>query len=224
MATPAEKAALLRRVSMFEGLPEDLVEALAAGAIIRKFEPGEVVFREGEPAAGLHVVDQGWVRLVRGSAEGREQVLQFVGPGEPFNPLGAFSARPNPATAEALQRSRILVIDRHSLLANLENHPDLAMRMIEDMADRLVHLVGLVADLSLRPVTGRLARLLLESAEDGVVARQRWLTMAEIAARLGTVADVIQRAMSKLQADGIIKVSRREIRLTDIGRLREIAE
>lgn len=79
--------------------------------------------------------------------------------------------------------------------------------MIEDMADRMVDLVDLVADLSLRSVTERLAKLLLEEAIDGVLVRPRWLTLPELAARLGTVPDVVQRALGRLAADGVVESS-----------------
>ena len=91
------------------------------------------------------------------------------------------------------------------------------------MAGRLLHLVSLVTDLSLRPITGRLARLLLEEAPDNLLLRPRWYTQAELAARLGTVPDVVQRALRNLEKDGLIEVKRREIRIVDRDALEEIA-
>ena len=101
---------------------------------------------------------------------------------------------------------------------------DFSLRVLENMADRLIYLVGLVADLSLRSVTGRLAQLILDGAVDGVLQRPRWYTYSELAARLGTVPDVIQRAVGKLEGDGLIAVSRREIRVLDGEALHERAE
>jgi CRP/FNR family transcriptional regulator len=88
-----------------------------------------------------------------------------------------------------------------------------------------MYLVSLVSDLSLRPVTGRLARLLLDSAdEDGVLHRPRWYTQAELASRLGTVPDVVQRALRELDQEGIIAVQRRKIVILDQDALAEWAE
>ncbi|HQW52196.1 MAG TPA: helix-turn-helix domain-containing protein, partial [Tepidiformaceae bacterium] len=98
-----------------------------------------------------------------------------------------------------------------------------ASQVIESMADRMVFLVGLVADLSLRSVTERLARLLIDQAVDDVVHRPRWYTVPELASRLGTVPDVAQRALGKLAADGLIEVTRREIRITNRAALDALA-
>ncbi len=92
------------------------------------------------------------------------------------------------------------------------------------MAERLLYLVSLVTDLSLRPVTGRLARLILEEAEDGALRRPRWYTQAELAARLGTVPDVAQRALRALEKEGFIEVRRRLIRIIDREGLTAVAE
>ena len=97
----------------------------------------------------------------------------------------------------------------------VRERPFFAEFILSKMADRLLHLVSLVTDLSLRPVSGRLARLLLESAEGDTLYRPRWYTQAELAARLGTVPDVIQRALRELEQEGLIEVQRQTIRILD---------
>jgi CRP/FNR family transcriptional regulator len=92
------------------------------------------------------------------------------------------------------------------------------------MAFRVIDLVNLVGDLSWRPVTGRLARLLLDGAVDDVLHRPRWYTQTELAARLGTVPDVIQRAMRGLEVEGVIEVERHLIRLRDRAALEKLAQ
>jgi CRP/FNR family transcriptional regulator len=214
----------LAAIPLFEGLDEQTLVLLAADSQRLEFAPGEVVFMEGEPAVGLYVVESGWVRAVKMSAQGREQVLQFVGPGEPFNTVAIFTSRPNPATAIALEPSAVWVVPRAVVERVLSQRPEFAARVLENMAERMIYLVGLVADLSLRTVTGRLANLLLERAEGGRLERPRWFTQAELAARLGTVPDVIQRAMGRFQSEGLIDVTRREIRIVDEARLRALVE
>jgi DNA-binding GntR family transcriptional regulator len=91
------------------------------------------------------------------------------------------------------------------------------------MAERMLYLVSLITDLSLRPVTGRLARLLLESAVEDVLERPRWFTQAELAARLGTVPDVIQRALRALENEGLIAVDRHQIHILDRPALAKVA-
>ncbi|MCK9519658.1 MAG: Crp/Fnr family transcriptional regulator [Dehalococcoidia bacterium] len=226
---PAESATRalqtnLAQLPLFAHLDSETLALLASDSIRREFAPGETVFHEGEPAAGLYVLETGWVRAFKMSPQGREQVLQFVGPGEPFNTVAIFTNLLSPATAVALEASVVWVVPRATVRRILRERPEFAERVLENMAERMIYLVGLVADLSLRTVSARLASLLLERAEDGVLSRPKWFTHAELAARLGTVPDVIQRALGRLQSERVIDVSRREIRILDEGRLRSLAD
>jgi len=222
-----DRTALVERLAaipFFTRLDPGTLGRLAGGAQWRHVAPAEVIFLEGEPAPGLFILDSGYVKIVKASVQGREQSLEFIAPGQPFNTVAVFTAHPSPATAIALEPSSVWLIPRATVTALLRESPDFAQQVIESMADRMVFLVGLVADLSLRSVTGRLARLLLDQAADGVVHRPRWYTVPELASRLGTVPDVAQRALGRLASDGLVEVSRREIRIHDRAALEALAE
>ncbi len=205
----------LHLTTLFEGVDESILQDLARGARWREYEVNEVVVLEGEAQFGLYYLQYGWLKVVKISANGREQILRFLEPGETFNEIGVFADQPNPATAIALEPAGIWQIRRESVLALLKERPDFAQHVITKLAERMLYLVSLVTDLSLRPVTGRLARLLLEDAIDDVLHRPRWYTQAELAARLGTVPDVIQRSLRNLEKDGHIAVERHQIRILD---------
>lgn len=213
----------LRTIPFFRGLDERLLQELAEGAIWRRYEAGEILFLEGEPPRGLYYLQSGWLKITKTSPEGREQVLQFLEPGEAFHAIGVFANRPNPATAIALESAHVWILQREAVMALLTKHPELASHVIERMAARILELVDLVEDLSLRTVAGRLARLLIEDADGDTLHRPRWYTQAEIAARLGTVPDVLQRALSSLVDDGLIDVERSAIRIRDRRALEAIA-
>jgi CRP/FNR family transcriptional regulator len=144
-------------------------------------------------------------------------------PGDTFNEIIVFANQPNPATAIALETAEIWLLPRQALNQVLRKNPDFAQHAIAAMAERVLHLVNLVADLSLRPVTGRLARLISDGAVDGVLSRPRWYTQSELAARLGTVPDVVQRALRQLEQDGLIQVERHQICILDAAALADIA-
>jgi CRP-like cAMP-binding protein len=213
----------LQTLTFFVGLPEPTLENLVQEAIWREYEAGEIIFLEGEQATGLYFLQFGWVKVVKSNPSGREQVLRFMEPGDTFNEIVVFANEPNPATAIALESAGIWLLPRQALTRALRQNPDFAQHAIAKMAERVLHLVTLIADLSLRPVTGRLARLLTEDAVDGVLQRPRWYTQTELAARLGTVPDVIQRALRQLEQDGLIQVERQKIRILDAPALAEIA-
>lgn len=211
-------------IPLFSGLEPGARQDLASAARRRAYAPEELLFREGEVSPGLFVLASGYVKVVKTSAQGREQSLEFIGPSEAFNTVAVFTPRPSPASCVALEPSVAWVIPRTAVSAIMRQHPEFAARVIEAMAERLVVLVQLVADLSLRTVTGRLVQLLLDEAEGDTLFRPRWLTVPQLAARLGTVPDVAQRALGRLATSGLIDVTRREIRILDRGGLEELCE
>ncbi|MCP4357005.1 MAG: Crp/Fnr family transcriptional regulator [Chloroflexi bacterium] len=213
----------LQTIPIFGGLDAQSLAELARSARWREYEAAEIVTLEGEAQPGLYILQYGWIKVVKVSPNGREQILRFLESGETFNEIGVFANQPNPATAVALEPVGIWLIPRESLLHLLQERPQFAQTIITKMAERMLYLVSLVTDLSLRPVTGRLARLLLEDATDDILHRPRWYTQAELAARLGTVPDVIQRALRNLESNGFIKVDRRQITILDRKGLVDIA-
>ncbi len=222
--TPDHLLKQLQTNSLFAGLDEETLRALAQDAHWREYSAGEVVVLEGEGLPGLLYLQSGWIKVVKVSPGGREQVLRFLEPGETFNEVGVFADQPNPATAIALEQAGVWMIRRDTVTRLLQENPAFSQFVIAKMAGRLLHLVSLVTDLSLRPITGRLARLLLEEAVDDLLLRPRWYTQEELAARLGTVPDVVQRALRNLEKDGLIEVKRREIRIVDRDALNKIAD
>lgn len=214
----------LSAISFLHGLGTAILEEVAGAALWRVYRAGAPVFWEGEQAAGLYHLRSGWLKVVKSSPDGREQVLRFLGPGETFNEVGVLADRPNPATAIALEDATLWLIERVTLRRLLLAHPDVALRVLENMADRVVGLVQLVADLSLHSVEARLARFLLEQAEGGEVVRPRWSTQSELAARLGTVPDVLSRALRTLSEAGLIVVDRQRIQILDVSALRQRAQ
>lgn len=196
-------------------LDPQLLEAVTEAAIRRRYDADEIVFLEGEPAAGLYIVQAGWLKAVKYSVDGREQVLSFLGEGEVINAISVFADIPNPATVVALEPTTLLLVNKETVVTVLEDHPKLARAVIHRLANRMLHLVSLVEDLSLRTVESRLARFLLEEAKENVVPRQQWTTQAELAHRLGTVTDVLNRVLRSLSDEGIIDVQRRQITILD---------
>jgi CRP/FNR family transcriptional regulator len=192
--------------------------------IRRMYDAGQVVLIEGEPCSGLYIVESGWLKAVKIGLDGREQVLQTLKPGEVFNSISVFTEASNQASVSALEVSIVWLIPREVLLKIMDEHPALARHVVKELAGRVMHLIRMVEDLSLRSVEARLARLLLEQAEGGSVQRRRWATQAEMASHLGTVPDVVNRALRKLAEDGMLHVERHQIQILDKERLKDIAQ
>jgi CRP-like cAMP-binding protein len=161
----------LQSLPYFADLDPAEVEHLARLASWHEYAKGAVVFLEGDTNAGLYALHTGWLKVIKLSPDGREQVLRYIGPGEFFNEIGIFLARPNPATAVALEASGLWLLNRNLLRRVLADHPAVLLQIMGNMADRIAYLVELVADLSLHTVEARLARLLLDEATADTVHR-----------------------------------------------------
>lgn len=210
--------------AMFAGLDDFLLEELIASAIWKSYGVGEVVFLEGEAAIGMSYLDTGWLKIVRSSPGGREQVLRFVGPEETFNEVAGVIHQVNPATVIALEPSTVWFLPRDAVSALWQTRPQMAEAIMRNLVGRVLDLLDLVADLSLRTVTGRLARLLLEGEEESLLKRPQWLSQTQLAARLGTVPDVIQRSLRDLQARDLIALEGRAVRILDRAALESLVQ
>ncbi|MGD2104068.1 MAG: Crp/Fnr family transcriptional regulator [Anaerolineae bacterium] len=221
MKTDAE---MLRRIALFADLPDETLSRVAGVSIRRTYAPEETIILEGEPCRAAYFVYDGHVRVLRTSPDGREQVLSQLGPGHSFNTVPPF--RPggvNHATAQAVDSTTLYAVPKEDLLRLVTACPNVALALLQDFADRLDHLTDLVEDLSLRTVRGRLARFLLRQAEADSDAVAREWTQAEMAARLGTVREMIGRTLRSFADAGLIKFDRQRIELLDREGLEEEA-
>ena len=215
---------ILARIPYFADLEQQVMQELSSAAIQRNYDAGQVVFVEGEPCSGLYVVQDGWLKSVMITANGREQVVRVVGPGDVFNELGVLAGGLNQITVQALEPATVWIIPQKVLLDLMERNPSLCLAIVRNLTQRIQHLMRLVEGLSLHPVEGRLSRILLDAAQEGVVNRRRWSTQAEMAARLGTVPDVLNRALRGLVEDGVIRLERQQIVILDIAALKARAK
>jgi CRP-like cAMP-binding protein len=211
MGLPA-RLAWLRAQPYFAVLNESDLEHIAQQTIVRHYDKGEQVFAEGDPCQGLYIVQEGEVRVYKLSPEGREQVLRYFTNGHSFNEVAVFDGGGNPAHAGASTASTLWIIPRDLIFEFVRRRPELAVAVIQNLGGQLRHLVGLVEDLSLRHISARLAKLLLEAAESGTPHK---LTQQEMAAQLGTVREMVARALKQLESRGLIAVTQGKVVILD---------
>jgi CRP/FNR family transcriptional regulator len=213
----------LRESPFFGSLDEKGLSFLGARAKFSHYQAGATIFVEGEPSQGLFWLQSGTLKAVKYSTAGREQILHLIEPGQTFNEVGSFTTQPNPASILALTPSQVWHIPGEAIRQLIQQDPLFAQLIIEVLSSRLRRSVDLIEDLSLRPVLNRLSRLILDEADGDILFRPVWYTQNELAARLGTVTDVVQRALRKLEEDNLIQVERRQIRIVDRGALESLA-
>jgi len=213
---------LLRSVPYFSALGEEALAAIAGEVVPRHYPAGKVIFVEGEPDAGLHLVVKGTCKVYRLSETGREQVLAVLKRGDSCNEVPVVDGGPNPATMEAVEDSTVWVLSAEAFQRLRQLYPAMNEMVIQSLARRCRQLVQRVYNLSFLSVTGRLAAFLLQqSGQQGKLNRRRW-TLDEIAAHLGTVREMVGRALRELQEAELILVDRHRIEVLDREGLEEL--
>jgi CRP-like cAMP-binding protein len=215
-------ADLLHRLPYFAQLPPGRLRALAQQATHHIFEAGQSVFVEGEPSAGLWIIERGRVKVFRLNLEGREHILHFAGPGDSFNDIAAIDGRSYPANCIALSETRAWLLPHDILVIELRRDPEFASVVIDVLANRVRVLVQRVEDLALHSATARLAGFLLLQSKNPSL-KGPGITRAVIAARLATTPETVSRALRELEDKGAIQFDRHRIVIVAPDLLQEIS-
>jgi CRP/FNR family transcriptional regulator len=184
-----------------------------------------VLFWEGEPCAGLHIIEQGCVKIYRLSSQGRQYIVRVLQEGETCNEVPTFDGGVNPVNLEALETTRVWVIAPEILRQLLDEQPAFARRVIDNLAQNLRGLVRRVSEMAFFQVTHRLARLISELPPEDLQGESgaHW-TQEQMAARLGTVREVVARSLKELERSGAIRVDKRRIMVADAEVLAQWAQ
>jgi len=213
----------LKSILYFSDLGLAELESIRKLVFEKTADRAEVVLLEGESAANLYFVASGAVKVFKTSAEGKEQILSIVRPGESFNDVPIFDGGPNLASARTMGPVLLYGIKKNDMEAILQDHPQIAWNVIKVLARRVRHLVSLVEDLSFRHVISRVAKILFEHI-GGEMGRGPRLTQQEMAAMAGTAREVVGRSLKALEEEGAIKLDRHRIVITDKEALQKIME
>ena len=222
---PTNHAKALSKVPLFSGLSEGELGFLLERVVSKKYSASEMVFSEGEPCAGLFVVESGSVRIYKSSPGGREQVLSIEGPGGSIAELPVFDGGNYPASVIAIEDTVLLFVSRQDFQALCLAHPQVSLKVLKVVGGRLRRLVGIIEELSFTTVRHRLSAYLLRMAkkEGRKVAQGVEITLPtnnqELAAQIGTVRELVSRNLSRLQAEGLITIDGRTVVLRDMKAL-----
>jgi CRP/FNR family transcriptional regulator len=214
----------IRDLPLFSALSVAEMRQLMRQSSVRAYKRHEIVFMEGDPYAGLYLVLSGRVKVFKTNPEGKEQIIHLVGPREPFADVPLFTGGPYPATAQALEDTRVLFIAKQAFLDLLQGNPEISLRMLGAFAKRLRRMVQLVEKLSLKEVTTRLAHYLLDESKNAAHSTfQLPISKANLAAYLGTIPETLSRSLRELEDNGIISVQGRQIIIHNQQMLQQMA-
>jgi len=217
---------LVRRAPLFAALDDGAAAALQASMAQLTVPKGDVVFAEGQTGDRLFVVEDGKVKLSQTSADGREQVLAVIGPGEMFGELSLFDPGVRTSTATAVTDSVLLGLGQSDLRPWLTGRPEVAEELLRALAQRLRRTNEAMADLVFSDVPGRVAKALLELSEkfgqpqaDGSRLVAHDLTQEELAQLVGASRETVNKSLADFAQRGWLRLEARAVILLDIERL-----
>jgi CRP/FNR family transcriptional regulator len=189
------------------------------------FKRGQMVFSDGDDGNGFYVVISGRVKIFKLSPDGKEQILHILGPGEPFGEVPVFAGEMFPANAETLAESRIFFFPRPAFIDLISKNPTLALNMMAILSKRLRRFTGLVEDLSLKEVPGRLAAYLLFLSEKkkGSIRVELDVSKNQLASLLGTIPETLSRILARMDREKLIKLGGKNIEILDRKALEELS-
>lgn len=219
----ATAKAVLRSNLLLRGLPEPVIDRLAAMAIRRTFPRGACLFRQGEPGDALYAVISGQVRISADHADGREIFLSLIDSGESFGEIAVIDGRPRTASAVATRDTVLFAIHRADLLALVEREPALARHLLEALCARLRWTSELIEEAAFLDLPARLARRLLRLSEDhgatGAQGKTLQLSQAELASFLNASRQMVNQQLQAWRARGWVSLSRGAVVVRDAAAL-----
>ncbi len=223
-------ASVLGKTALLSSLSQPELQLLAARTVRKLYHAGELLFSEGDPCNGLHIIATGKVRIFKTSINGREQVLAVNVPGESVAELPVFDGGPFPASAVAIEGTEVAFISRRDFQAYCMDHPEVSLKVLVVVGARLRRLVGIIEELSFTTIRQRLIAALVKLAESDGKKTARGIEFQlpashqELANQLGTVRELISRNLMRLQAEGLLEVEARQIVVKDLKGLSALLE
>jgi CRP-like cAMP-binding protein len=215
-------AGFLKSVAVFSGLDDDVLAKIGRLLVPREVKKHEIIWLEQEPARMIYFVASGLLKLFKTSDGGKEQILRLAHPGDCFGHAGALNGGSHPESVQAVVPSVLYGLGAPELHALLDTYPQVARNVIKLLATEMHHYISLVEDLSLRCVSGRLAKMLLTGTPRGSCDTALVLTRADMAAMTGTVREVIGKSLKTLEDKGVIRYDRHKIVIRDRAALQSL--
>ena len=204
---------MLENIPLFSGLSDAAVTEIEQHGVVKTFKKHSIVIHQDDETCSLYVILSGSVKVYISGDDGREAILNHQNAGDYFGDLALIDKQPRVASVMTTEASRFMIISREDFLVCLSKNPEIAINLIKPMTSRMRMLARNVSSLALLDVYGRVARVLLEQAEeqeDGDMLTEK-MTQQEIADMVGASRAMVSRILKDLKAGGYISVDKKRI-------------
>lgn len=196
----------LRTIPLFAAVPDDALSAIAELLIERRVPKNQTIVEEGLSGDYMYVIREGQVKVTKLSGDGREKILELLGPGDFFGEMSLLDDAPRSASVKSLTETHILALSRPDFLKELRRNPDLGMAVIQELTRRVRQMDEQASSLSFQRVRERTQGLLVRLAKDDVSQNGRRvtppLTHQQIADMIGTSRETVTRIVKRLKDQG----------------------
>ena len=212
---------LLKKIPLFSTLRNEELEAINMVTILKRFLKDQIILLENEEGDTLFIINKGKVKVTSFSENGKEVIFSIMYDGDFFGDMSLLDGKPRSASVVALEDSEVRLIRRHDFIKLLEKHPGIGLRLLEELTSRLRKADERIESLALLDVTGRIAGILLQLANDkstvtaeGTVIKSR-PTHQELANMTGTTRETVTRILKQLERKGYIAMNGKDITIID---------
>ena len=212
----------MRKVPIFSSLERDDLISIASMIRHREYRKGETLFSEGDSFGALVIVNEGGVKAFKVTPDGREQILYVFSEGDFFGERNLFGKQTAAYTAQALEPVKTCSLTREDFQKLIHAHPDIALKIIEELEERMSHMESALQSMGVRNVDNRISALLLDfagkygtSVPEGVLIRLP-LSREGMANYLGIARETVSRKLGQLESEGVVRsVSNKSILVLD---------
>ncbi len=205
---------ILQQVELFQGLSDDELEALAGNSSSRSFPKNTVVIHENDPADSLFIIESGKVKVYCSDKNGKEFIMNTQAEGDYFGELALLDDSSRSASVRTVEKSSFCIIYKDDFNRVLDDHPNIARKLIQNLSARVRKLTADVKSLALQDVYGRVTNVLMDLAEergDGTLFIPEKLTQQDIADRVGASREMVARILKDLTIGDYIRFEGRHI-------------
>ena len=220
----------LGRCPLFAHASQEVLGSVASGLRRRRFRRNEVIFHQGDTGDSLHIVAEGAVKIILPSTEGEEAIIATLWPGDFFGELSLLDGAPRSATASAIEPTETLVLPRTAFHELVESDGALRDALLTGLARELRRLTSHVEELHFLDLAGRLAKRLARQAREtvddpaGEVSLDWPFTQSDLASMIGGTRQSVNRLLSGLVDEGLVRIDRDSLIITDLEQLERRAE
>ena len=213
---------VLQQIPLFTALKTEELEAIKRVTINKNFPKDKIILLEDEEGDTLFIILKGKVKVTTFTENGKEVIFSILGEGDFFGDMSLLDGKPRSASVISMEDSELQLIRRSDFYRMLEDHPRIALKLLEELALRIRKADERIESLALLDVTGRVAGILLQLAEERGVAIGNQVTIQsrpthqELANMVGTTRETVTRVLKQLEQNKYIEMSGKNVTICDV--------